>query len=168
MTYGPQRMHARPRSMEVSDAIGMVHDNLPLPLVFSCCLWRSNSQFGGNENATGGRLIVIAVDQPNIRFGANQAISRAAAAFLDRLSPSDRVAITGFGLGAPVTPFSGDRERAKLRQRSAQDAPRRRGGGRIRGRTGGMTSRASIFGRSSRTAVQLLCHVKWMPTTGCW
>jgi VWFA-related protein len=69
--------------------------------------------YSSNENATGGRLIVIAVDQPNIRFGANQAISRAAGAFIDRLSPSDRVAVTGFGVGAPVTPFSGDRERAK-------------------------------------------------------
>jgi VWFA-related protein len=69
--------------------------------------------YSSNENATGGRLIVIAVDQPNIRFGANQAISHAAGAFIDRLLPSDRVAVTGFGLGAPVTPFTADRERVK-------------------------------------------------------
>jgi VWFA-related protein len=69
--------------------------------------------YTSNENATGGRLIVIAVDQPNIRFGANQAIGRAAAAFIDRLAPSDRVAVTGFGFGAPVTPFTADRERVK-------------------------------------------------------
>jgi len=69
--------------------------------------------FSSNENATGGRLIVIAVDQPNIRFGANQAIARAAGAFIDRLSPSDRVAVTGFGVGASATPFTGDRDRVK-------------------------------------------------------
>ena len=66
-----------------------------------------------NENATGGRLIVIAVDQPNIRFGGGQAVTNAAGAFIDRLSPSDRIAVTGFGLGAPATAFTADRQRVK-------------------------------------------------------
>ena len=47
--------------------------------------------------STGGRLIVIAVDEPNIRFGGAMAIARAANAFIDRLSPSDRIAVAGFG-----------------------------------------------------------------------
>ena len=53
------------------------------------------------KNATGGRLIVIAVDQPNIRFGGALAIRKAANDFIDRLQPSDRVAVAGIGLGAP-------------------------------------------------------------------
>ena len=57
--------------------------------------------YSTNESATGGRLIVMAVDQPNIRFGGAMAINKAANAFIDRLAPSDRVAVAGFGVGAP-------------------------------------------------------------------
>ena len=69
--------------------------------------------YSTNESATGGRLIVIAVDQPNIRFGGAMAIARAANAFIDRLTPSDRVAVAGIGLGAPATAFTADRARVK-------------------------------------------------------
>ena len=69
--------------------------------------------YSTNESSSGGRLIVIAVDEPNIRFGGARAISRAANAFIDRLSPSDRIAVAGFGLGAPATVFTADRERVK-------------------------------------------------------
>jgi VWFA-related protein len=69
--------------------------------------------FSTNESSTAGRLIVIAVDEPNIRFGGAQAIARAANAFIDRLTPSDRVAVAGFGMGAPATAFTADRARVK-------------------------------------------------------
>ena len=69
--------------------------------------------YSTNEGATGGRLIVMAIDQPNIRFGGAMAIQKAAQAFIDRLTPSDRVAVAGFGIGAPATPFTSDRERIK-------------------------------------------------------
>jgi VWFA-related protein len=69
--------------------------------------------YSTNESATGGRLIVLAVDQPNIRFGGAMAINKAATAFVDRLLPSDRVAVAGFGVGAPATTFTADRERIK-------------------------------------------------------
>ncbi|MGH9142165.1 MAG: VWA domain-containing protein, partial [Vicinamibacterales bacterium] len=69
--------------------------------------------YSTNETATGGRLIVIAVDQPNIRFGGALAIGKAANAFIDRLLPSDRVAVAGIGLGAPSTVFTADRARVK-------------------------------------------------------
>jgi VWFA-related protein len=70
--------------------------------------------YSTNESAAGGgRLIVIAVDQPNIRFGGAIAIGRAANAFIDRLLPSDRVAVAGIGLGAPSTVFTSDRARVK-------------------------------------------------------
>jgi VWFA-related protein len=69
--------------------------------------------YSTNEHSTGGRLIVIAVDEPNIRLGAALSISKAANAFVDRLLPSDRVAVAGFGKGSPSTPFSADHERAK-------------------------------------------------------
>ena len=66
-----------------------------------------------NEGSTAGRLIVIAVDQPNIRFGGAMAIAKAAGGFIDRLLPSDRVAVAGIGVGAPATVFTADRARVK-------------------------------------------------------
>ena len=69
--------------------------------------------FTTNEGAAAGRLIVIAVDQPNIRFGGAMAIVRAANAFVDRLLPSDRVAVAGIGLGAPATVFTAEHARIK-------------------------------------------------------
>jgi VWFA-related protein len=69
--------------------------------------------YSTNESSTGGRLIVIAVDEPNIRFGGAIAINRAAMSFVDRLAPSDRIAVAGIGIGAPSTPFTADRQRIK-------------------------------------------------------
>src|SRR6185503_18333906 len=69
--------------------------------------------YSTNESATGGRLIVLAVDQPNIRFGGAMAINKAANAFVDRLLPNDRIAVAGFGIGAPATTFTSDRDRVK-------------------------------------------------------
>src|SRR4029453_14257305 len=69
--------------------------------------------YSTNENSTGGRLIVLAVDEPNIRFGGALAITRAANGFIDKLMLSDRVAVAGIGTGAPATPFTADRKRIK-------------------------------------------------------
>lgn len=69
--------------------------------------------YTGNENATGGRLILLVVDQPNIRFGGTLAIRGAVNAFIDRLRPSDRTAVIGLGQGAVSTPFTADRARLK-------------------------------------------------------
>jgi VWFA-related protein len=69
--------------------------------------------YSTNDSATGGRLIVLGIDQPNIRFGGAMAINKAVTAFIDRLAPSDRVAVAGFGVGAPSTPFTADRARIK-------------------------------------------------------
>ncbi len=69
--------------------------------------------YSTNENATGGRLIVFVVDQPNIRFGGAVGIRAALNGFMDRLQPSDRVAAVGVGPGSASTPFTADRERVK-------------------------------------------------------
>ena len=44
--------------------------------------------FTSNENKAPGRLIVLAIDEPNIRFGGMTQIQRAATAFIDTLSPA--------------------------------------------------------------------------------
>jgi VWFA-related protein len=69
--------------------------------------------YSSNEHAIGGRLIVLAVDQPNIRFGGGRAVMAAMDRFISTLSTSDRIAAVGFGYGAPSTPFTADRDRIK-------------------------------------------------------
>jgi VWFA-related protein len=69
--------------------------------------------YSSNENSTGGRLIAIAVDEPHIRPGGAAAVLAAANGFIDRLSPSDRVAAVSLGLGSAATPFIANRARIK-------------------------------------------------------
>jgi VWFA-related protein len=69
--------------------------------------------YTANDNATGGRLIVLVVDQPNIRFGGTRTIQRAANAFIDRLQPADRAAVIGIGPASPSIGFTADRARIK-------------------------------------------------------
>ena len=69
--------------------------------------------YSSNQGASGGRLILIVIDQPNIRFGGTLAIRKAVNGFVDRLRPSDRAAIVGVGAGSSSTPFTADRERLK-------------------------------------------------------
>jgi VWFA-related protein len=69
--------------------------------------------YSGNENATGGRLIALVIDQANIRLGGTLAIRGAVNAFIDHLKPSDRAAVLGIGQGAVSTPFTADRARLK-------------------------------------------------------
>src|SRR4051812_35957909 len=69
--------------------------------------------YTSNESATGGRLILTVVDELNIRAGGTLGIRNAVNAFLDKLQPSDRIAVVGIGQGAPSTPFTADRERLK-------------------------------------------------------
>jgi VWFA-related protein len=65
--------------------------------------------YSSNENATGGRLILIVVDEVNIRTGGTLGIRKAINDFIDGLQPSDRAAIVGIGQAAPSTPFTADR-----------------------------------------------------------
>jgi VWFA-related protein len=66
-----------------------------------------------NEQAGGGRLIVLVIDQPNIPFGDMRSMREALEAFIDRLSSGDRVAIVGFGNGAKSTSFISDHDQLK-------------------------------------------------------
>ena len=61
-----------------------------------------------------GRMIMIAVDQMNIRPGAARPILDAAARFLDRLNPADRVAFVSYPEPGVTIDFTGDRQRIRL------------------------------------------------------
>ena len=69
--------------------------------------------YSSNENVDGGRLIVIAVDQPSIRFGGSMAMMKSLEGFIDNLLPSDRVGVIGFAPGAPPLTVFADLGRAK-------------------------------------------------------
>src|SRR5262245_54674020 len=69
--------------------------------------------YSSNENTTGGRLILLVIDQPNIRFGGAAGLRRTVNGFIDRLQPNDRIAAVGIGPGGLSTPFTADRERVK-------------------------------------------------------
>ena len=69
--------------------------------------------YTGNQNATPGRLIVLAVDQPHIPFGDNAGVLGTMAGFIDRLEPSDRISAMALGAGGAIMPFTSDRERVK-------------------------------------------------------
>jgi VWFA-related protein len=72
--------------------------------------------YSSNENATGGRLIAIAVDEPHIRPGGAAAVVATANAFIDRLSPSDRIAVVSLAIGGAATPFVAQRERDRIKE----------------------------------------------------
>ena len=61
-----------------------------------------------------GRMIMIAVDQMNIRPGAARPILESAARFLDRLNPADRVAFVSYPEPGVVVDFTSDRQRLRL------------------------------------------------------
>jgi VWFA-related protein len=69
--------------------------------------------YSSNEGGTGGRLILLVIDQPHIRFGGFFGIRKAVNGFLDHLQSSDRVALVGIGPGSPSVPFTADRERVR-------------------------------------------------------
>ncbi len=69
--------------------------------------------YSSNEQAANGRLIVIAIDQPNIPFTGVRPLQETLNTFIDRLSPSDRIAVVGFGNGAPSISFTSNRDQAK-------------------------------------------------------
>jgi VWFA-related protein len=69
--------------------------------------------YSSNDVGTGGRLIVIVIDQLNIRFGGMAGIRNAVNGFIDRLEPSDRAAVVGIGPGSVNESFTADRARLK-------------------------------------------------------
>ena len=70
--------------------------------------------FTTNITQAEGRMIMIAVDQMNIRPGAARPILDSAARFLDKLNPADRVAFISYPEPGVVVDFTGDKQRIRL------------------------------------------------------
>lgn len=86
---------------------------------------RSETFFTSNLTPIDGRMILIAVDQANVRPGSLTAIMTAAQRFVDHLSPLDQVAFVAFPEPGPQVNFTSDRLRVKQAMRSliGQSAP---------------------------------------------
>jgi VWFA-related protein len=69
--------------------------------------------YSSNEGTPGGRLVLLVIDQPNIRFGGVIPFRSAIRSFIDRLQPEDRVSVLNLGVGARSITFTANRERAK-------------------------------------------------------
>ena len=67
---------------------------------------RTETFFTSNQTPPKGRMIVIAVDQSNIRAGAARPLLTSAGKFLDRLSPADRVAFVAYPPPGPRIDFT--------------------------------------------------------------
>src|SRR5262245_53499074 len=80
--------------------------------------------YASNEQTAGGRLVVLAIDQPSIPFNAMRPVHDALFRFIDGLESTDMLALIGFGQAAPSVPFTADRERIKqaLARVAGQDA----------------------------------------------
>ncbi len=66
--------------------------------------------YRSNGDAAGSGLVVIAVDEANIKFGAMRPLLPAVTRFIDRLPPADRIAIVSFGRGQGAwSDFTADR-----------------------------------------------------------
>jgi VWFA-related protein len=69
--------------------------------------------YSSNEQSTGGRLILLAIDQPNIPFTAVRPMQDTVSRFVDGLEATDRIAVIGFGAAAPSISFTTDHNRVK-------------------------------------------------------
>ena len=66
----------------------------------------ADSAFSSNASSVPGRLIVIAVDRDSISFGEGRGATRAAGKFLDKLKPSDKVAVITVPHTGPTAGFT--------------------------------------------------------------
>ena len=73
----------------------------------------TDTYFTSNLIPPNGRMIVIAVDQSNIRPGAARPLLATAAKFLDRLSPADKIAFVSFPPPGETVDFTADHTRIR-------------------------------------------------------
>ena len=79
---------------------------------------KSETFYTSNLTPPNGRMIIIAVDQVNIRPGTVRPVMEAAAKFLDKLSPLDQVAFVAYPEPGPRVSFTRDKIRLRTAMRS--------------------------------------------------
>jgi len=80
--------------------------------------------FSSNEGSQSGRLILLLIDEDNIRSGGGRAAIESARRFVDRLQPTDRVGVLAFPTGPRVEMTADhDKVRAALGRVVGHDSP---------------------------------------------
>jgi VWFA-related protein len=88
-------------SVEFIEQTGEAPEVLPSP---------APTHFSTNERLVQGRLVLIVVDENNIRFGSGRDVARKADALLERLGPGDRVGLMAIPGPHPREEFTTDHE----------------------------------------------------------
>ena len=70
----------------------------------------ADSAFSSNASTVPGRLIVLAVDRDSISFGEGRGALRAAGKFLDKLRPSDKIAVVTVPHDSRAAGFTSNRK----------------------------------------------------------
>jgi VWFA-related protein len=86
------KVDGEPRNIATLEFVNQSAASGPLP----------STQFATNEGAVGGRLIMLVVDQGNIRQGGGQTFIRAAERLLADLGPGDRIGLAVIPAGRVV------------------------------------------------------------------
>ena len=73
----------------------------------------ADSFFSSNADQPPGRLIVLAIDEESFLFGEGRHVMQAAADFVERLDPADRVALLAVPQPAAYIDFTADRDRVR-------------------------------------------------------
>jgi VWFA-related protein len=91
------KVDGRPRPVRSAEFISLrrLDDPEPAPVSFST-----------NAGQAPGRLIMLVIDQANIRKGSGRSVFLAASRFIDKLNRSDRVALEIIPGSGPVTDFT--------------------------------------------------------------
>ncbi len=95
-----------PRQVLSADFIALGSDEAAAPVAVPS----PPAGFSTNENVRRGRTIIILVDQGNIRPGAGRHVLRAIDQLLDRLAPSDLVALITIPGGGPQVELTTDHD----------------------------------------------------------
>ena len=72
-----------------------------------------DAAYSSNADADPGRLIVILVDEESIPFGEGRHVMRAAGAFVESLSPGDRVSLVAMPQPGTYIDFTSDHDRVR-------------------------------------------------------
>ncbi len=99
-------VNGRPRDIESVQFIAAAPTNAPADTP-------RHARFTANDRASGGRLLLMVVDEGNLRFGAARTVLRTADMMLTKLAPGDLVGLARLPEGAGGVEFTTDRERVR-------------------------------------------------------
>jgi len=98
------RIDGQPRRVASLQFVDQTPSQTPAPV-------GAAARISSNESASGGRLVLLVVDEDNIRFGGLRATAESVDRLLTRLGPSDRVGLATLPGPRILVDFTADRTR---------------------------------------------------------